>query len=127
MSAFADLLAPYGEAPTCDCRWVGRSLGHTGSDTALVAYIEELIEGAGFPPPLPHRKHGGGLSTGVHVDRSQWIRAGVVSWLGDYLPPSAGAALDDAAMNAAADDMDAAAENLGTLRLVACNDERAFA
>ncbi len=127
MSAFADLLAPHGEVPTCDCRWIGRQLGHDGSDPALVAYVEALIDGAGFPAPLPHRKHGGGLSTAVHVDRSQWLRAGVVAWLSNYLPPSAAGMLDDAARQAAADDMDAAAANLGSLRLVAEDGERIYA
>lgn len=127
MNAFAALLAPHGSEPTCDCRWIGRMLAHDGSDALLVAYIEELIAEAGFPPPLPHRKHGGGLSTGVHVDRSHWIRAGVVEWFGKFLPPAAAAALDEAAMDAAAEEMDAAAENLCTLRLVADNDEQVAA
>ena len=120
MSSFADLLALHGEEEaTCTCRWVGKQLGHEGSDAALVAYVEELIAGCGFPRPLPHRKHGGGLATCVHVDRSRWIRAGVLDWLTDFLPPSAAAALDNAARERAADEMDAAA---GNLRLVAHND-----
>lgn len=124
MSAFSILLAPHGEEPCCDCRWIGRAIGHRGSDAKLVAYIEDLITDAGFPRPIPHRRHGGGLSTGVHVDRSQWIRAGVLDWLGDFLPPSATLALDDVARKEAADEMDAAAESLCFPHLVAANDTR---
>jgi hypothetical protein len=118
MSAFSAMLARHEGQATCNFRWVGKVLGHRGSDEILVDYIDLLIDQAGFPRPLPHRKHGGGLETGV-APRSEWIRAGVIDWLGNYLPPSAAAALDDAAEAAAAEAMDAAASDL---RLVFSND-----
>lgn len=124
MSSFSALLAPHDGTPCCNLHWIGKQLGHDGSEKNLEDYVAELIDGAGFPRPLPHRKHGGGLSFGVSYSRSQWIRAGVIKWLEDYLPPAAAAALDDAARAEAAEEMDQAARNL---TLVADNDLREIA
>lgn len=115
MNAIATLAAVHTADPTCNLHWIGRQLGWDfarRSDRALEQYVEGLIAELGFPRPLPHRKHGGGISTDVSYPRSSWIRVGVLQWLGDFLPPEAGAAVDAAAMHAAADDMDAAALNL---------------
>lgn len=74
--------------PTCTLAWICKQLGFAGSDACAVAYIEGLIATRGFPRPLPHRAHGGKISDGVHYVRSRWVRAGVVQWLGDFLPLS---------------------------------------
>ncbi len=117
MSAMFSLLAASGddEGTTCTFYWVRRQFGQGArsrcSDNKFGAFLEDLIENEGFPRPLPHPKHGGGIERGV-TNRSQWIRAGVVEWLGDYLPPSAATAIDAQAMRSAADDMDAAARKL---------------
>lgn len=113
MSLLSQLLAPAeGDPPTCNLQWICRQLGHQGSDASKVAYVGGLIMARGFPQPLPHLAHGGKIGIGIHPQRSQWIRAGVEAWLADFLPPSAGAALDAAAQRAAAADMDKAALNL---------------
>lgn len=104
-----------GDDPTVSFYWIRKALGQSGkqgcSDRRFVAYVDDLIAKCGFPRPLPAPKHGGGIELGV-THRSQWLRAGVVEWLGDYLPPDAAAALDLAAAADAAADMDAAASNL---------------
>jgi len=115
MSVISRLLDDRSAQPTCTLYWICTKLGARGSDDARKAYIEGLIETHGFPKPLPHLKHGGGISTDIHPIRSQWIRAGVEHWLGDYLPPAACAALGEHAEAAAAAEMDAAA---GRLHLV---------
>lgn len=98
--------------PTCTAAWICRQLGQSGSEAALVDYLERLIAERGFPRPFPHRAHGGKLVDAVHFQRSRWIRAGVEQWLSDYLPPAAAAALDQAAEAAAAAEMDRAALRL---------------
>lgn len=107
-------------APTVAFPWVRRALGQSGprapSDARFAAFIETLIAELGFPRPLPHPRHGGGIETGV-TEKSCWLRAGVVDWLGDYLPPDAAAAVDTAHASAAADEMDEAAALLGKPRL----------
>ncbi len=118
MSALDFLFDRYGDEPTCTLHWIGRMLGHDGSTQALEQYVSNLIATEGFPPPMPHRKHGGGISHEVSYRRSHWIRAAVLQWFSGYLPPAAGAALDDRARAAAADDMDRAA---GNLQLVVSN------
>lgn len=118
MSALNFLLDRYGDKPTCNLHWIGRMLNHGGSTHKLEEYVTRLIAEEGFPKPMPHLKHGGGLSHDVSYRRSQWIRAGVLEWLGRYLPPGAVAQDDDRAREAAADEMDRAA---GHLHLVASN------
>lgn len=98
--------------PTCTCAWICKQLGQEGSEAVLVDYVEQLIDLRGFPRPLPHRAHGGKIVDGVSYARSRWVRAGVLQWLNDYLPPAASAALDKAAEAAAAADMDRAALRL---------------
>lgn len=100
------------DAPTCTLPWICKQLGHEGSEACAVAYVEGLIATHGFPRPLPHRAHGGRILDSVHYTRSRWVRAGVVVWLGDYLPPAAGAALTAQAEAAAAAEMDRAATGL---------------
>lgn len=100
------------EAPTCGFYWIRRAFGQSGakspSDARFAAFLTDLIDTQGFPRPLPHPKHGGGIETGV-APKSEWLRAGVIEWFGDYLPPDTPAALDAAAEALAAADMDAAA------------------
>lgn len=107
-------LAPLGHIadPTCTAAWICKQLGQTGSEAVCTAYLEGLIAARGFPKPLPHRAHGGAIADGVHYTRSRWVRAGVVQWLGDYLPPAAGAALTAQAEAEAAAEMDGAARRL---------------
>lgn len=121
MSAFSVMLARHEGAPTCSIYWIKRILGHRRSDKALIRYVELLIAEQGFPQPLPHLKHGGGLETGVAL-KSEWLRAAVEAWLEDnFLPPSAAAMLERADEDEAAAAMDAAAFNLGR-PLHAAND-----
>lgn len=108
--------------PTVSFRWIRRAFGQGDaqqrgrgcSDARFTAFLDDLIGAHGFPRPLPAPKHGGGVEIAV-TPRSQWLRAGVLEWFGDFLPPEAAASLEGAAAAAAADDMDAAA---GNLRLV---------
>lgn len=124
MNAFRDLIDPAladGDMPpTCNCAWIARWFDHDGSEAIFEDFLEALISQRGFPKPLPHRRHGGTVSDDVHYTRSRWIRAGVVEWLGDYLPPDAHTMLETAAQEDAAEEMDEAALHL---RLVACNEE----
>lgn len=110
------------EQPTCTFQWIKHAFGQSGSDGCsddrFVEFIDDLIELHGFPRPLPGPKWGGGIEAAV-TRKSRWLRAAVITWLGDYLPPEAAAALNAAEAAAAAADMDAAA---GNLRLVAAND-----
>lgn len=120
MSAFSVMLERHKGASTCNLHWIRRVLGaREKQDELLIDYVELLIAHSGFPPPLPHRKHGGGLETGV-ARRSEWLRAGVIEWLSGYLPPAAVAALESDEKELASAEMDAAAAALGTrpLRLV---------
>lgn len=107
-------LAPLGTVadPTCTAAWICKQLGQEGSEAVCTAYLEGLIAARGFPRPLPHRAHGGKIVDGVSYTRSRWVRAGVLQWLNDYLPPAASAAMDKAAEAAAAADMDRAALRL---------------
>lgn len=139
MSAFSIMLERHQGAPTCSIFWIRKVLGHRRSDAALVRFLDLLIAEQGFPRPLPHYKHGGGLETGVAL-KSEWLRAAVESWLeNNFLPPSAAAMLDRAGEDEAAAAMDAAAFNLGSScrkaaaretakpRLVAANDRQQVA
>ena len=69
------------EAPTCGFYWIRKAFGEGGrsgcSEARFARFLTELIEQSGFPRPLPHAKHGGGIETGV-TPRSQWLRAGVI-------------------------------------------------
>lgn len=112
MSALTYLRDRLDHSPTCSLAWIGKQLGHTGSDTALEDYVTDLITGAKFPPPLPHRRHGGGLSYEVSWRRSAWVTAAVVDWLGGFFPPETADALDEVHRRAAEDEMDRAAGNL---------------
>lgn len=89
-------------------RLLGRRDFKTGK---LIKYVTALIESEGFPKPLPSWNQRKGLVRDV-VDDSRWIAAGVDAWLADFLPPDLSAAIDSAAMAAAADEMDAMAGNL---------------
>lgn len=127
MSAFSIMLERHHGAPTCSILWIKRVLGHRRSgDATLIRFVNLLIEEQGFPRPLPHYKHGGGLETGVAM-KSEWLRAAVESWLEDnFLPPSAAAMLERADEAEAAAAMDAAACNLGK-PLTAANDRQQVA
>lgn len=116
MSLLSHLLLPAdGDPPTCNLQWICKHLGFKGAEASQIAYVDGLIDLEGFPRPLPHLAHGGGISKEIHATRSQWIRTAVEAWLADFLPPAGAAALDAAAQRDAAADMDARA---GNLRLV---------
>lgn len=103
--------------PTCTLWFVGRELGKADfSATRLAAYVQGLVDQFGFPPPYPslHRR----ALTRAVTPRSTWRRAAVMAWLDDWLPPATSDALDAAAQAAAAADMDAAALQLGQLRMI---------
>ena len=109
--------------PTCHLYYIRRRLGREDyGDGRLVTYVSKLIEKAGFPKPLPHmstRK----VELIEHVtNNSRWLRPAVDQWFDDFLPPEAVAAMDAAAMSAAASDMDEAAKTLGSLRVVGGRD-----
>lgn len=131
MSAYSPLLAHLDEDgdQTCTFQWIKSRMGCAGSDGPsdpyFATFLANLIEQDGFPKPLPHAKHGGGIERGV-TWRSKWLRAGVLQWLAGYLPPDAAAAIDADALRSAADDMDQAAALLGGnhLRLVASDGKR---
>lgn len=112
MSVFTPGLGRQSAPPTCNIQWICKQLGFRGSDAARVKYVSGLIATHGFPPPLPHLKWGGGISDAVNATRSEWLRAGVLKWFDDYMPPAAAAALEEQAELAAAEEMDRAAGNL---------------
>lgn len=80
----------------------------------LVSYLSALIDQHGFPKPLPAPVKKRAVAE-VHP-ASRWRRVAVDHWLDGFLPPDCTAALDDAALQAAAGAMDHAATNLGNLR-----------
>lgn len=82
-----------------------------------VTYVTKLVDERGFPAPYPSMIKGA-LVSGVTRD-SRWPRAAVETWFDNFLPPEAHAALDAAAMAAAAADMD---DRAGNLRLVGGTD-----
>ena len=90
---------------------VARLIGckHFGKDR-LLSYMRALIAGHGFPRPLPAPVKKRAVAD-VHPE-SQWRRVAVDHWLDGFLPPDCSAALDDRALAAAANDMDARAANL---------------
>lgn len=114
MSAMARLLAAFDtddEEPTIGFHWVKRRFGARCSDARFVEFLTNLIAECGFPKPLPHPRHGGGIERGV-TDKSCWIRAAVFEWMADFLPPAIAQALDARAQEDAADEMDEAAARL---------------
>ena len=76
----------------------------------LLSYMRALIADHDFPRPLPAPVKKRAVAA-VHPE-SQWRRVAVDHWLDGFLPPDCTAALDDRALAAAANDMDARAANL---------------
>lgn len=105
------------EARACSLWYVRRALGRLDyGDDRIVAYLQQLVDGFGFPAPLPCAVKGQrGLTRAVTVS-SCWIRAAVDAWLDEWTPPGLAAALDARAMAAAASDMDARAASLQLVR-----------
>ena len=122
---FASLPAP--AAPTLGMISLVRMLGvehesetsnrHT-SPATRIAYVQMLIESAGFPPPLPHLGKGedgaAALVPAINYRKSRWQRAAVDAWFDGIVPPQHRAAIDDQAARAAADRLDQAAEALAS-------------
>lgn len=112
------LMKPAADEGTVGIIYLRRRLGQDDyKERRLVNYISKLVKECGFPPPLPALK-GTRLVHEVNMG-SKWIRAAVEAWLDDFLPPDNAMSMDRAAMAAAASDMDAAAANLGNLRVIA--------
>jgi len=96
---------------TCSLWYIRARLGRRDyQDKRMVAYVTRLIEAQSFPPPLPCLK-GQDLCAAVTA-KSRWLRPAVDAWLEDFLPPANAAQVDQAALNAAAHEMDAAAHGL---------------
>jgi hypothetical protein len=106
---------PDQEGPSCSIWYIQLKLGrHDYKVDRMCAYVAKLIEGYDFPKPFPRLK-AGDLVTDVS-DKSRWSRETVDQWLHDYMPPDAQAALDRAAMNAAAEQMDGRAAQLQLIK-----------
>lgn len=101
--------------PHCNLAWIGSALCFKGSPKALEQYVTGLIDHMGFPKPLPHLKHGGGIAEHVSYKKSEWLRIGVLEWLNGYLPPEASDALLEKERLANAATLD---ERAGSLQLV---------
>jgi hypothetical protein len=111
--------SPDRATQTCTFHYVRRELGQSAlSDRRLVAYLRGLIDGHGFPRPLPTLLRGGALTQDV-TRKSNWIKSAVDAWLAGFIPPDCGATLDAAALRAAAADMD---DNARRLQLVGGRD-----
>jgi len=108
---------PSDDAPTCTLSYIKRQLGRGDfGDRRMCTYVRALMQHEGFPPPLPclvKRE----LTREV-TPKSRWIRSAVDAWIEDFLPPANAAAVDRIAQLQAADDMDAAAANLGRLAVI---------
>lgn len=105
------------DEPTCTLYYIRQRLGRRDfKEGRFIKYLGLLIAERGFPPPLPDMIGPRLVDKVTH--RSRWLRDAVDAWLEDFLPPDNAAQVDRAAQQAAAADMDAAAQNLG-LRLIA--------
>ena len=99
---------------TCTLGYIQQSLGTLGmSDKRMVIYVTQLIADHGFPRPMPCALRGMKGTTIQPTPRSRWLRLAVDTWLGDYMPPEAHAALEARAHARAAAAMDTAAQALG--------------
>lgn len=89
--------------------------GHLGqrrrSLAYIVRYLDQLVEHAGFPAPLPVNTRKGLIRT-AHKD-SQWLADAVEAWLAGQAPAPLAPSIDAATMAAAGNRMDA---NAGRLR-----------
>ena len=98
-------------APTRNIWQVARRLGVPGfGEDRLARYLAQLIADHGFPRPLPapcKRR----VVAAVHAN-SQWVALAVDHWFDGFLPPDCHAALDARALDAAASQMDDAAQQL---------------
>lgn len=116
-------LAAQGRAdPTCGLFDILARLGQSrrGNRQRTFAwaarYVQGLIDGEGFPAPLP-------LLQGTTVSRdirkgSRWQLVAVDAWFDAALDPAASAHVDAAAARRAAEAMDARAFGLGAPNLV---------
>lgn len=122
-SQVAPPAAAQGRAdPTCGLFDILARLGqarHGGRQRSFAwgaRYVQALINGDGFPPPLP-LLHGSTLAREIRP-RSRWQLAAVDAWFDEAAGPAATSAADAAAARHAADAMDARAFNLGAPNLV---------
>lgn len=90
-------------------RRLGQTYGRKGAERSerwQIDYVTALIDGSGFPPPLPLMR-GGRLCVTVQAG-SQWPVAAVEAWFEQFMPPD-GDPTEAIRERAAANDMDSAA------------------
>lgn len=103
---------------TCTLWWIRTALGRTDySDGRFVAYVQDLVDQCGFPPPFPSKPKGKDMTMRV-TPKSIFRRDAVQAWIDDFLPPACAARLDADALRLAADDLDSRAAQLGRLTLI---------
>lgn len=116
-------IAPDAETRPVTLWYVGARGGWDLPAATLARHVQSLVDGHGFPPPIPApvratRNAGGGLTIAVSavalhvVTRSTWPRLAVDRWFDQWLPPQDAEALDEGHRRAAAADMDSAARGL---------------
>lgn len=116
-SQISAAIASAEEEPTYTLWQIRRQLGRGDyGDRRMVTYVAKLISTQGFPPPLPSLVKRN-LTREV-TPNSRWIKSAVDAWILDFLPPTNAAAVDRVAMAAAAAEMDRAAGQLGSLRVI---------
>jgi hypothetical protein len=116
MAAFVQQPQSAGDMdqPSCSIWYIQMKLGrHDYSVRRMCTYVQLLISAHGFPLPFP-RETRGRLVRDVSY-KSRWPRSAVDVWLADFLPPETNAAIDAAAMRAAAETMD---NRAGQLQLI---------
>lgn len=103
------------DQPSCTIWYIQLRLGrHDYSVARMCTYVQLLIAEQDFPLPFPREKRGK-LVRDV-TDKARWPRTAVDHWLDDFLPPATTAALDAAALQAAAETMDTRAGNLQLIK-----------
>jgi hypothetical protein len=112
---FQTVPAAEDDQPSCSIWYIQLQLGRRDYKVGrMLAYVRGLIATHDFPLPFPRLKKGA-LVRDVS-DKSRWPRVAVDTWLADFLPPDATAALDAAALQAAAETMDARAGHLQLIK-----------
>lgn len=101
------------ESVTCNVFYVQRRLGADRlGEKALLKHIGGLVDGFGFPPPMPCFVKGRGTVAELVIG-SRWRRDAVDQWFDRYLPTSLGEAIEARQAAEAGDEMDARAASLG--------------
>lgn len=107
------------QGATCTLWWIRKALGRTDHSVArFVAYVQDLVDQCGFPPPFPSKLKGQGLTRAV-TPKSTFRRDAVQAWIDDFPPPARAARLDAEALREAAEDLDPRTAALGRVTLIA--------